>query len=387
VVGAGVFGVAAALDLRRRGWQVALLDPGPLPHPDASSTDISKAIRMDYGSDDLYAALAEEALAGWDRWNERWGERLYHEDGVLFLSSGKMRRGGFEHDSFHLLRGRGHRLDRLDPESLRRRFPAWAAGRYVDGYFNPRGGWAESGRVVARLLAEAREAGVEVREGVRCASVAEEGSRVTGIVDGEGEIHRAPVTVVAAGAATPWILPHLSGALRAVGQPVFHFRPDDPGLFSPPRFSVFCADISSTGWYGFPANAQGIVKVANHGPGREVGPGDARGVDPGDEARFRAFFRESLPALAQAPVAATRLCLYEDSWDGNFWIDHDPDRTGLVVASGGSGHAFKFAPVLGTIIADVVERKQNPYAARFAWRMPGRRATEEARYDGSTPRV
>src|SRR3989304_405184 len=121
VVGGGIFGVTAALERRRRGHAVSLFDPGPLPHPDASSTDISKAIRMDYGSDELYAALAEEALAGWDLWNERWGERLYHEDGVLFLSSDRMRPGGFEHDSFHLLRGRGHRLERLDPEALRHR--------------------------------------------------------------------------------------------------------------------------------------------------------------------------------------------------------------------------------------------------------------------------
>src|SRR5262245_29745046 len=199
VVGAGVFGVTSALELRRRRWDVALLDPGPLPHPDASSTDISKAIRMDYGADELYAALAEEAIAGWERWNQRWGEALYHEDGVVFLSSGTLRPGGFEHDSFELLRRRGQPLERLDSRRLGARFPAWRAARYPDGYFNPRGGWAESGRVVARLVEEARACGVEVREGVRCARLAEEGSRVAGIVDERGGVHRASVTLVAAG--------------------------------------------------------------------------------------------------------------------------------------------------------------------------------------------
>ena len=57
--------------------------------------------------------------------------------------------------------------------------------------------------------------------------------------------------------------------------------------------------------------------------------------------------------------------MYSDSWDGHLWIDRDPQREGLVVAAGDSGHAFKFAPVLGSIIADALEEKTNP---RFRWR-------------------
>ena len=63
-----------------------------------------------------------------------------------------------------------------------------------------------------------------------------------------------------------------------------------------------------------------------------------------------------------------RLCLYCDSKDGDFWIAADPDRPGLFVAAGGSGHGFKFAPVLGELIADTVEQADNPLARRFAWR-------------------
>ena len=77
---------------------------------------------------------------------------------------------------------------------------------------------------------------------------------------------------------------------------------------------------------------------------------------------------ESLPALSGAPVASTRLCLYCDTFDGDFWIDRDSDRAGLIVAAGDSGHGSKFAPVLGPLIADVVERRPNPWSSRFAWR-------------------
>src|SRR5580700_1274691 len=94
VVGAGVFGVTAALALARRGHRVSIFDPGPLPHPLAESTDISKVVRLDYGPDDAYLDLMEEALDGWRRWNEAWAAPLFHETGVVFLSRAPMEPGG-----------------------------------------------------------------------------------------------------------------------------------------------------------------------------------------------------------------------------------------------------------------------------------------------------
>jgi glycine/D-amino acid oxidase-like deaminating enzyme len=75
IVGAGIFGVTAALELRRRGYPVSLFDPGPLPHPQAASTDISKVVRMDYGTEDFYMDWMAEVFPGWQVWNERWPHR------------------------------------------------------------------------------------------------------------------------------------------------------------------------------------------------------------------------------------------------------------------------------------------------------------------------
>src|SRR5437667_12395039 len=99
IVGCGVFGVTAALELYQRGHTVSIFDPGQLPNPLASSTDISKLIRMDYGADDFYISIMERTLERWEDWNRLWGEELYHQDGFLNLTSGEMEAGGFEHES------------------------------------------------------------------------------------------------------------------------------------------------------------------------------------------------------------------------------------------------------------------------------------------------
>jgi glycine/D-amino acid oxidase-like deaminating enzyme len=372
VVGAGIFGITAAYTLRQRGWHVVVVDPGPVPHPDAASTDVSKVVRMDYGADDFYMDLMREALVRWDIWNNAWPERPWHEDGFLLLTRQPMAPGGFEHESFVRLVERGYRPERGVPSP-------WPRDVYVDGYLDRRAGWAESGTVVAILARKCREIGVELREGTRLSGLLDRGSRVAGVILGDGTSIEADAVVVAAGTWTPVLLPWLSDRMWSVGQPVLHFQVADPAPWQPPRFTPWAADIGTTGWYGFPALPDGRIKVANHGPGRRVHPDEPRVVDPDAESRFRAFLRESLPALADAPLVHTRLCLYCDTFDGDFWIDRDPDRDGLVVAAGGSGHAFKFAPVLGGLVANVVEGRPDPRRERFRWRPLATRSTEDAR--------
>ena len=368
ILGGGCFGLTSALELRARGWKVTVIDQGRLPHPDAASTDISKVVRMDYGNDEQHTAMGERSLTRWRAWNAKWGEGLYHEDGFLVMSRNEMQPGGFEHDSRQVLTTRGHKLRRTSAEMLRDLHLAWNHSVYRDGYLNPIGGWVESGRVIAKLAAEARAVGIEIIEDVADPRPQFDGTRCIGIASSNGIQWMAEHVLVAAGAWTPTLLPHLQDVMWATAQTVFHFKPHDPQPFTPPQFPVWGADIGKTGWYGFPANADGLVKVANHGPGRRVNANEPRSMPAGEEERYRAFLRETFPSLAEAPLHSSRVCLYCDTFDGAFWIDHDPAHPGLIVAAGDSGHAFKFTPVMGEIIADVVERKPNAWASRYRWR-------------------
>ncbi|MDQ2653510.1 MAG: FAD-dependent oxidoreductase [Chloroflexota bacterium] len=384
VVGCGIFGLTAALELDARGIAVTMLDAGTVPHPLASSTDISKVVRIEYGADELYTRMAEDARAGWLDWNSRlFAVPLYHETGAVFMSQDVMRPGGYEYENFHMLGERGHEPERLDSAAIRQRFPAWNSDRYVDGYFNPRAGFVESGKVVTALAAVARDRGIRILEEhpVAAIDVSDRGALMAHLAS--GGMHGADHIVVAAGAWTPTLLPELATVLRSTGQPVFHVKPADPRQFMPPHFVVFGADSSRTGWYGFPTHPDtGVVKIANHGPGAPVDPvNDPRQVSAAQCDALREFLAETFPALADAPVVYTRCCLYCDTPDEHFLIARHPAVPGLTIAAGDSGHAFKFAPVLGKLIADAVTGRPSVAGDRFAWRdfTPGAAGQEASR--------
>ena len=377
VVGAGINGVTAAIELKKRGHKVILVDPGPLPHFLAASTDVSKAVRAAYGVDEGYVVLAERSIKLWREWNKEFGVELYHEVGVMFVRQREMKPGDFEYESFKILKQRGRKVERMNSARLWKRFPAWNPGLYRDGVLELEAGYAESDRVVATLIERAKSLGVELREGVRFCELDQGDDRVKGIVMEDRQRILGDLVVMAVGAWTPYLLPFTKKFFRASGQPVFHLKPSRPDLFAPERFPVFGADISTTGYYGFPLNRKGVVKIANHGPGREMSPDSPdRTVTPQEEKNLREFLSATFPALANASIVYSRVCMYCDTNDGHFWIAPDPQRPGLTIAAGDSGHGFKFAPVLGEIIADAVEGKSNLLLQTFRWR-PEVRAGEQ----------
>src|SRR5437868_2667134 len=314
VVGAGINGVVATIELRNRGNDVVLVDPGPVPHPLAASNDISKVVRAAYGADKEYTKLAERSRGIWQQWNVEFGVELYHEVGFLCMRQRPMQAGDFEYESLRLLERRGHRIERVNSDYLGRHFPAWNADRYPDGFLDFEAGYAESGRAVAALIARAKSLGMEVREEAKFRALGEASGRVKGIVLESGEKLPADAVVMTAGAWTPYLLPFTRDFFRASGQPVFHLKPAQPDLFRPERFPVFGADISATGFYGFPLNRDGVVKVANHGLGREMSPDSPhRGATKQEENKMREFLADSFPSLAEVPIVFTHVCFYCDT--------------------------------------------------------------------------
>ena len=383
VVGGGIFGATAALSLARRGHKIILLETGVIPEPQASSTDISKLIRADYGDDHFYTHLMKDAFQGWRKWNSMFHRTLFHEVGALLLTKSEMKPGEFEWESYQCLNAQGYRLRRLKDGLQESEFNTWNARAYLDGYYNPTAGWAESGEVTAEVIRLAKEAGVEVRESEGCSELIKQNVHVCGVRTTQGRDLYADEIILCAGAWNLKILPELCDVLKLVGQPVIYFRPTDPSAFVPPHFVPWAADIARTGWYGFPVNKLGILKIANHGPGYEIDLSKPLPqVEPETIEAARDFLRSSIPQAAELPVVDTRVCLYCDSLDGDFLISRHPRLKGLTVATAGSGHAFKFAPLLGELTANAVEGIDDERLHRFRWRVSGSQKSEQARYTG-----
>lgn len=372
IIGGGIFGLSAALSLRERQYNVTLINSDALPHPLAASTDISKIVRVEYGSDQQYFNMAMESIKGWETWNQMLDRPVYQSTGLLMLmqKDQKAPEQSFERESVALLQEAGLATQWLSEGELRSRYPAINTDFFPYAHFNTRAGYVASGEAIGLLAAYAKKRGVIIREGQTAQELVIGHGHLRQVKTREGVRFSAGQTIVAAGAYTPYLVPDLQPYLKATGHPVFHFRPVEANAFRAAHLPVFTADISNTGWYGFPYHPrEGVVKIARHTDGLLLHPSlDDRRVTDAEVTDCRTFLALAIPALAKAPLVHTRRCLYTDTLDGHFWIDRHPEIRGLSVASGGSGHGMKMGPALGPLIADMAEGKENAWLARFRWR-------------------
>lgn len=139
--------------------------------------------------------------------------------------------------------------------------------------------------------------------------------------------------------------------------------------------------MSSGGLYGFPRTPTGLIKIGFRGAkftsytfstpsGKSISYPKTKTNSIPTKAMsvITSFCAENLPELLECPLVGNRLCWYTDSVDNSFLADFVPGKEGLLVVSGGSGHGFKFLPVLGRCVVDIVEGKRTGFTERFAWR-------------------
>ena len=373
VVGAGVFGAAAALELALRGHRVTLFDAEAVPAPNAASTDVSKAIRRVWYVRDkkCYVDLVERSADRWHAWERATGRHVLHRTGHLSIlrDAGP---GSPMHESVRLLHGRGAvEVQELDAPALRRRFPQFTIADDEVGVYDPWGGYLESTAAVRMIVDLAGDAGVTVRGRTPVAAVEERAATATVRVDGAEQAFDR--VVVAAGAWIGRLLPELARPLTVTRQEMLLLRAPDPVEFSYPRMPSWGAEPGGEEWYGFPLLREGYVKVARD----RLGPAADADVDRAGTAEFAAdveeMLRRRIPALAGSTGTHGRSCLYTMTPDAHFIIDRVPGTDRLVAAGGGSGHAFKFGGVFGPLVAGVVEDRPEPAGAPLCIRdRPGR---------------
>jgi glycine/D-amino acid oxidase-like deaminating enzyme len=168
---------------------------------------------------------------------------------------------------------------------------------------------------------------------------------------------------VTAGAWLSKVVRELDLPLRPERVPMLWLEPrESPELFSLGRLPVWLWDVGEPGlFYGFPQLDWPGVKVARHHSGDFCDPDTiSRELTPADEMPIRAFLSRHIPLL-DGRLTTGRICMYTNSPDAHFIVDRHPEHAAVVFAGGFSGHGFKFASVIGEILADLaMDRRPTP---------------------------
>jgi sarcosine oxidase len=353
VIGLGAHGSAAALALARRGLRVLGIEAGERGHELGSSGGHSRMIRRAYFEDPGYLPLLS---AAWDRWETLGaavGEPLVEVTGGLYAgpADSEVFRG-----SVASARDQGLAHEVLDAAEIRRRWPVFTVGDEVGGLFDPGAGMIRPDRAIAAQVRLAEDAGAEVRFSERAIDWRPAPGRGGGglEVETDTDTFRAQSLVIAAGAWTGSFVQDLELPLEVERLPVLWFEPTiDPADLSSDRLPVWLLDTDGGTFYGFPYDPAVGLKVSRHHSGEPCDPDSVdRSLHPADVERIRAFSRRNMPA-ADGPLRTSTVCLYTNTPDFDFVIDVHPSVSGVAFASACSGHGFKFAPVVGEILADL----------------------------------
>jgi sarcosine oxidase len=352
VIGLGATGSAALHHLARRGLRVVGIEQFAPGHDRGSSHGETRIIRLGYFEHPSYVPLVRAAIPLWHALERESGKALLHVTGILEMGApdSTLVAGTLRSAQTHRL---PHEV--LDAAGLARRFPAFRLPPHFVGVFQPDGGILAADPAVEAQLALARAAGAEVRtnETVRAIEPTAGGVRV---VTDRGSI-AAGQAVVAAGPWVKQLLPDLPVPIRVTRQVVGWFAPSDPAMFARGRCPVFMVENQDGIFYGFPLGPQPGVKFAkHHHADAAIDPsGHPMPMEPADEAMLRPALAAHVPA-ANGALLAAQTCRYTMTPDGDFILDRVPGAPAVIVASPCSGHGFKFAPVVGDIIADLATR-------------------------------
>ena len=337
-----------------------------------ASNDINRIIRADY-ADYLYSKLMSSALPLWK--NTPGLSKHYHESGLLLTAENDTPAVHYVRESLANTTKYGYRISEYNTPgevaaAIRAPGVAKATGDF--GYLNAQSGWADAGRSLEWMWDEVAKLSQGrnirfVRDMAQKVLYSKDGRQVRGIALGNKEEVTADLTLLAAGAWTPALL-DLSGIASAHGECIAYVDVTEQEANRlrdiPVHFNL------SRGCFFFPPNLRESggweIKVACHGYGYSNPqashdgmslPAFPESLPRADQEKLVGFLKTCLPSMeVDSRDVRMRMCWYLDTASSDFIVGFHPDFSrSLFVATGGSGHAFKFLPVLGARIVKILE--------------------------------
>jgi sarcosine oxidase len=354
VIGLGGMGAAVLSALARRGRHVLGIEQFAVGHDRGSSHGHTRVIRTAYYEHPDYVPLCRQSFAAWRDLEKRSKRTLLIDCPCLSIGrpDGELvsgvERAAHEH---------GLQVERLARHHLRDRFPQFRFDVNYSGILEHESGFLYVDRCVRTLIDDAIAAGADVREDLAVVNW-RAGSAETIVQTERGEI-RAARLIITAGPWASQLLGEAGAQLTVMRQIGLWFAPRKPEEFKTPNFPVFMADLPDGCFYGVPATDGRGIKIARHYGAPEFTDPAAidRTISGTDETPVRDFIRQHLPE-ADGPRLDASVCIYTLTPDRHFVIDRHPKHTNVAIACGFSGHGFKFAPVVGELLADLVDDRR-----------------------------
>ncbi len=358
IVGGGVMGLAAAYHLAKDGQRVLLIEQYAIGNRQGSSHGASRLFRLAHTSPD-YVELARAASLLWRTLEDESGQQLMQPVDALDLGS-----PAALEELRTTLQATRVSFEPLSRDEIIRRFPHFALPEDTLGLYQADYSLLPADRCVNTFAAQARRYGATLVEGQAVLKVHPSSGSVE--VRTDQATYRAGSAILCAGSWTRPLV-HKLGLdlpLTVRKELITFYRPPDPAAWMPGRFPLFRHHLPGYGarWgVGFPIFEHAGAKMLLDCTGPLVEPDDPdRSVDQDVLGRVRSYVASLLPSLGEDIIAA-ETCRYTMTPDEDFILDRHPAYPQVVIASPCSGHGFKFAPLIGRILADLAVRGATHY--------------------------
>lgn len=361
VAGIGGMGSSAAYHLAKSGMKTLALERFELNHSNGSSHGETRGMRTAYYEHPSYLPLINRSLELWMELQKGTRKPIIRMTGGVAIGrpDGTLVGGQISAAKKH---GFPHKV--LSPRESNSRFECFHVSDDELCFYTPGSGilWAENAVAEHTRLAEQEGAEVHLKEPL-LRWKEREGMVVVNTSKCE---YSADKLVFTSGPWLPQLVPELKLPLKVERQVLMFFRPlRSKASFGPDRMPAFnWQDANGHIFYGVADVGEG-VKVSRHHGGRVTTPQRVnRKVTAADKVEPSTLVRRGFPNLAPNPVGGA-VCLYTNSPDNQFVIDFYPGTKNVIIASPCSGHGYKFAPVVGEVVAELAAKGRSRFDLGF----------------------
>lgn len=356
IVGVGSMGAATAYYLSKQGLKVLGIEQFDIVHERGSHGGQSRIIRKAYFEHPDYVPLMHKAYENWKQIESESNTKLYTETGIVYFGKefDPLIAGAQQSAALYELN-----VKRYNANDAREKFPAFKIPDDFIALAEPEAGFIIPDKTIKVYAAQAQKNGAifltntKVKEWKQHKDVIE--------ITTNQDTYTSNKLVITAGAWTKKIVPVLKPDIQVTQQVVAWVKPKNIDKFKLGSFPCWLIQDPKKGsFYGFPilpsstyGQPEGL-KIAHHFPGEPVDPDRPDNAINTERIEDIKFMLQKYFDEAEAEIVELKTCLYASTTDEDFIIDFLPDSNKkVVIACGFSGHGFKFAPVVGEILADM----------------------------------